>query len=254
MAHRLHFLSHSDGGIIYETSKWCIVQFISRRHLWETKIRKSHRTGIISLRSDAEQYKQNGYANDRDPRAQGICIHFEDLSTHHQCDDVGIIRIQLIKAILTDAVARNKHRIRSESNHRQSRWRCRQTIVNQGRPKPFIHTCSTASLSVQVLGPDTLGHASPAVGSIEGYGLRANVPVPSIRWLDIVLGDPVQALSPAGVVGWVRTGVGTSWRVRLEDQEVTPLAQVVVHIGPPGEVERDWDRSVVGGTARAMGL
>lgn len=78
--------------------------------------------------------------------------------------------------------------------------------------------------------------------------------MPSIRCLDVVLGNPVQALSPAGVVGWVRTGVGTPWRVRLEDQEVAPLAQVVVHVRPPGEVERNWDRSVVGDTARTTGL
>lgn len=164
--------------------------------------------------------------------------------------------ILLLNAILTDTVvvARNEHRARSKSSHRRIRWHCHQTLLNQDTPKSFIHTCSAPSLSVQVLGPDTLGHASPAVGSIEGDGLRADVSVSCICWLDIVLGDPVQSLSPAGVVGWVRAGVGTSWRVRLENQEVAFLAQVVVHVGPPGEVERDWDRSVVGDTARTMGL
>lgn len=156
--------------------------------------------------------------------------------------------------MVAKTVARNEHQTRSNSRHRQSRRHCRQTLANQDRPKPFIHTCSAPSLSVQVLRPNTLGHASPAVGSIEGDRLRTGVPMPSIRCLDIVLRDPVQALSPAGVVRWVRTGVGTSWRVRLQDQEVAPLAQVVVYVRPPGEVERDWDRSVVGDTARTTGL
>lgn len=82
MAHRLQLLSHSDESIIYETSKWSIVHFSSRWYLWEMGIRKPHGSGI-SFRSHAEQYKQNGYANYRGLRAQGICIQGEDLGTHH---------------------------------------------------------------------------------------------------------------------------------------------------------------------------
>lgn len=84
--------------------------------------------------------------------------------------------------------------------------------------------------------------------------LRTHVPVSRNRRPDIALRDPVQTLGPAGIVRGVRTGVGTSGRVRLDDQEVSSLTEVVVDLGSPAKVERDRDRNVLGGSLRMTEL
>jgi hypothetical protein len=71
---------------------------------------------------------------------------------------------------------------------------------------------------------------------------------------DVFLGDPIQALSPASIKREIRTGMGTTGRVRLDDQEVALLSEGVVHDRPPSEVERNGDRHVRGVSVRITEL
>lgn len=63
---------------------------------------------------------------------------------------------------------------------------------------------------IKVLGPGTLLHARLAISAIEDNDTGTNVLLDTIIPLNVPLGDPVETLSPAGIIGEIGTGIGTA--------------------------------------------